>query len=182
MYGLLYPAVLGTVFFNLFPSVWQLIEGQPVAGPQQPIKLLLTLGIVFHFIVDYVLAQEAPDGGWRGFILEFCMLIALWTAAASAHLDSTRELDIRMLCSTLAAVYAFFLLWLALSHKQIQHKALLVTVEVAGLLWFLIGAFWINTWTFAVTGLFVLGALLGLAADRLLRRNAANDHLQEPGD
>src|SRR4051812_21431244 len=89
MYGLLYPAVLGTVLLNIFTPLSRLVEGGPVTTSEFGLgKLVLTAGITFHFIVDYVLSQEAPEHGWRGFAINCAVLAGLWTAAASIHMDS----------------------------------------------------------------------------------------------
>ena len=166
MYGLLYPAVLGTVFVNLFPPLMRLVANQTTNDPEICVKLVLALGIVFHFIVDYLLAQEAPDHGWPGFAIDLLVLIALWTSAASVHLDSDKEPDIRTLCYGLATTYALFLIWLGFYHKQIRRKVFLVTVEVVALLWFLVGGLLIVKWNFSAIGLFGGGILLAWAANK----------------
>ena len=50
MYSLIYPAVLGTVLINLFIPLSKCVSGQPINAPEFTVaKLILTLGIVFHF-------------------------------------------------------------------------------------------------------------------------------------
>lgn len=159
MYGLLYPAVLGTVIVNVLPSVFQLAAGQPGSDLQLLIKLLLTLGIAFHFAVDYVFAGEAPEHGWLGLVLDSGILLSLWAAATSVHSNSAEAADIRTLCIALIFVYVLFLAYLYISRKQVQSKHLLFA-EFFGLLWFIVGAAWFPNWGFAFTGLLVCGALL----------------------
>lgn len=84
MYGLLYPAVLGTVLVGLFSLIYMLIETESSTRPAFGVdKLILTLGVVFHFIVDYILAQEAPERGWRGFTVDCGVLVGLWVVYSS---------------------------------------------------------------------------------------------------
>jgi hypothetical protein len=170
MYGLLYPAVLGTVLINLFIPLSRFVQGRAIGGPEFGVaKLVLTLGVVFHFIVDYLVAQEAPEHGWLGFSFDCCILMGLWTAAASVYVGASSVPDIRSLCVALSAVYVLFLVYLFLVGERVKHRALVVIVEVFGLLWFTIGAVWMNT-AFAATGLLLSGILLGWAANKALHQ------------
>src|SRR5829696_2515095 len=123
MYGLLYPAILGTVLVGILSLVTKLIEAEPSARPTFGIaKLILTLGIVVHFIVDYVLAQEAPEHGWCGFMIDGGVLAGLWIAAASVHAPYTGASvgdapNVRILCISLVVVYVLYLIYLALFRK-----------------------------------------------------------------
>jgi hypothetical protein len=173
MYALLYPAVLGTVFVGLLPALVALLRGQSIAGSEMGTeigiaKTTLTLGIVLHFVVDYLFAQEVPQYGWRGFVLDLGILLALWAAAGSVHLGSLPAPDVRYVCIALAATYACFLLWLLGMWASLQHRVLLVLFEMGAFAWFTAGALWLTNWKFAATGLFMCGLLLPWMAKKAL--------------
>lgn len=173
MYGLLYPAILGTVLVGILSLISRLIEAEPATRLEFGIgKLVLTLGVVVHFIVDYILAQEAPEHGWRGFVVDCGVLVGLWVAAASIHAPYTggragAEPNVRILCIALAVVYGLFLLYLALFRKGLQNVPLLAAVEVLSLVWFVVGAAWTNL-SFAALGLFISAAFLLWAGNKAL--------------
>ncbi len=176
MYGLLYPAILGTVLVGILSLISKLIEAES-AGTRLEFgtgKLILTLGIVVHFIVDYVLAQEAPERGWRGFGVDCGVLVGLWVAAASVHAPYTGGSagvppNVRILCVALVAVYVFFLLYLGLFRKGLRNILLLATIEVLSLAWFVIGSVWANL-SFAALGLFMSAIFLLWAGNKALPR------------
>ncbi len=68
MYSSLYPAVLGTVLLNVFVFLSKVVEGESISGSDFGIgKLVLTFGIVVHFIVDYILARKHQSTDGVGF-------------------------------------------------------------------------------------------------------------------
>ncbi len=134
MYSLLYPAVLGTVLLNVFVFLSKVVEGESISGSDFGIgKLVLTFGIVVHFIVDYILGQEAPEHGWRGFWLDCGILGGLWVAAASVHINLSTAPDVQILCGALAWVYLLFLAYLLFVYRGLQHRKLVGVVESIGL-------------------------------------------------
>jgi hypothetical protein len=173
MYGLLYPAVLGTVLVGILSLISNLIEAAPTGRTEFGVgQLILTLGIVVHFIVDYILAQEAPERGWGGFAIDCGVLAGLWIAAASVHAPYTggiagAEPDVRILCIAIAGVYALFLLYLALYYERLQNVRVVAAVEVLSLSWFVVGSLWKNL-SFAAVGLFASAALLFWAGNKAL--------------
>jgi hypothetical protein len=173
MYGLLYPAILGTVLVGILSLISKLIEAEPATRIEFGAgKLILTFGIVIHFIVDYILAQEAPERGWGGFVVDCGVLAGLWVAAASVHAPFTDASagaapNVRILCIALAVVYGLFLLYLVFLHKGLQSTRLLATVEVFSLAWFVVGAAWANL-SFAALGLFMSAAFLLWAGNKVL--------------
>lgn len=170
MYGLLYPAVLGTVLLNIFSPLSRLVGGEAVAAPEFGIgKLILTLGVTFHFIVDYVLSQEAPEHGWGGLAIDCFVLAGLWAAAASINIGLLPAPNLKILCWVLVGVYGVFLIYLRLIYKELQNASTVAAVEIFSLLWFIVGALWLRNLTFVATGLFVSAMLLLWAGDRALR-------------
>jgi hypothetical protein len=170
MYALLYPAVLGTVLLDIFGLLSTIVEGESIAGPNFGIgKLVLTTGIVVHFIVDFLLAQEAPEHGWTGFVFDCSVLAGLWVAAASIHLGSFAMPDLWMLCVALAWVYVMFLCYLTLIYRKLRYATLVAAVEIFSLLWFVVGAVWFTNLTYAATGLFVSAILLLWVGSKALK-------------
>lgn len=171
MYGLIYPAVLGTVLINLFIPLSNLASGQSLAAPEFTIsKLILTLGIVFHFIIDYMFAKEAQDHEWQGFYIDILILVGLWIAAAGVNMNMAVSINVRIVCCALAGVYVIFLYYVYEVHEHIKYWQFVATVEIFALIWFIIGAFWGKT-TFVVLGLFIFSLLLAVSANMALHKD-----------
>lgn len=175
MYGLLYPAVLGTVIMGFLPPLLNLAltvvtQGIRAIPAWALAKLVLTLGIVLHFTVDYVLAQDAPNYGWGGFVLEIGILLTLWMAASAVQLSSPTAPTVAYVSLALAVTYVFFLIYLYRAWSDLDLRWPVLTVEILALVWFVVGAACLRNWIFAAAGLFVWGALLAFAANRALQR------------
>lgn len=167
MYGLLYPAVLGTVLLNIFFPLSRLVGGGSVAAPEFGIgKLVIAVGVTFHFIVDYMLSQEAPEHSWRGFAINCVVLVGLWVAGASIHIGADLAPNLQILCWALVGVYGAFLVYLWLIYKRLQSVPAIAAVEVFSLLWFIVGATWLMNLTFVAMGLFLSAILLLWAGNR----------------
>jgi len=137
MYSLIYPAVLGTVLINVFIPISNFISGQLIYGTKFTfIKLFLTVGIVFHFAVDYLFAEEAQENGWKGFFIDTLILMGLWIAASSIQMNQKEVPNFAWLSGALAFVYAVFIFYVCKFCKHYQSWERVAIVESLGFLWF----------------------------------------------
>ena len=172
MYSLIYPAVLGTVLINVFIPISNFISGQLIYGTKFTfIKLFLTVGIVFHFAVDYLFAEEAQENGWKGFFIDTLILMGLWIAASSIQMNQKEVPNFAWLSGALAFVYAVFIFYVCKFCKHYQSWERVAIVESLGFLWFIIGAFWMNP-AFIILGLFLFGFLLAYTANKVLNSDS----------
>src|SRR3954447_16563340 len=88
MFGLLYPAVLGTLFFSLLPELARILTqlAQKRTGGEEEksarIKTVAGCLIVLHFVVDFQLTSSIPDQSYKvlGFIVDLVILFVLFLA------------------------------------------------------------------------------------------------------
>lgn len=141
MFGLLYPAVLGSFFFLLLPAVF---GARTETSDRVPIgKNLTGWMVVLHFIVDFHLTSSLPAGCYRrdGFLIDLLILIALFKAFDSLNVSrSTRQLNVRWAAVAIAMTYALFLLWSFYTLEDMPGRRNLLIVETVGLILFIIVA------------------------------------------
>lgn len=167
MYGLLYPAVLGTMFYSLLPVLAGLIgAGEPLTYELQG-KLAAGALIVIHYVVDYVCARRfTPDGMARrlsAFILDLGVIFFLFLSFDSLGIDRDGGIEIKQAALYLSISYFLFILWGIINWKNLTErlKWWVLGIEVLGLGWFI----YVATMDSAslgslLTGLSVLSLLL----------------------
>src|SRR5438046_1189251 len=91
MFGLLYPAVLGTFFYSLLPEALHALRASSEVSGLQLVKLFIAFLLTFHFLVDFYLTQqvalETNQYPRKIFLLDLVVVLALFVAYDSVHLD-----------------------------------------------------------------------------------------------
>src|SRR5690348_7095940 len=112
MFGLLYPAVLGSFFFLLLPVVFGM---RCEASEKVPTgKTIAGCLLVFHFVVDFHLTGSLPamDYSSGGFLVDLIILIALFRAFDSLNISRPDKLlSVRWVSAAVALTYALFIVW-----------------------------------------------------------------------
>jgi hypothetical protein len=137
MFGLLYPAVLGTFFFSLLPALFggpNQTTGRPATG-----KTVAGCLVVLHFVVDFHLTSSLPskDYSFGGFVVDLLILIALFQAFDALNVSRIdQSLDVRRAATALALTYILFLAWSFLTLEATLDYLPLWCAEATGLLIF----------------------------------------------
>ena len=139
MFGLLYPAVLGTFFFSLLPVLFG--TGSDKIERPSTTKTLTGCLVVLHFIVDFHLASSLPPKEYSlgGFILDLLILGFLFRAFNALNICWSHEpLSVRGAATAIAMTYGLFLVWSFLTLEVTLERLPLWTAEAAGLIVFII--------------------------------------------
>jgi len=159
MYGLLYPAVLGAIFYEVLPLIFRVSD----IGL---LKELLAALIVIHFAVDYATVGGIRQYGWLPFFFDLVVICALYVAFSKIHINQPAGPAIMGVSLALTVVYCAFLGFLFSIWQALSHKALLLATEAAGMLWFLlVGLLFPNPWLL-VAGLAVFAVIMAFAANK----------------
>ncbi len=105
MVQLLYPAVLGAVFYSFLPF----LEEHALLW-SKPLPFLAATGIFLHFGVDWIHTARAREYSWRTFPLDAGILLCLYSAFRSVHFFEGAP-DYHAIAISLAATYWLYLLW-----------------------------------------------------------------------
>jgi hypothetical protein len=105
MVGLLYPAVLGAVFYSFLPFL-----EQSALLWAKPLPFLAATGIFLHYCVDWIHTARARDYSWHTFVLDAGILLCLYSAFRSVHFFEG-EPDYHAIAVSLAATYWLYLVW-----------------------------------------------------------------------
>ncbi|HET9226223.1 MAG TPA: hypothetical protein VFR31_06125 [Thermoanaerobaculia bacterium] len=141
MFGLLYPAVLGSFFFLLLPVMFGMKrEESEKVGTS---KALAGCLVVFHFIVDFHLTGSLPAVEYSsgGFLVDLMILIALFRAFDSLNISGPAKLlNVRWVAAAMALTYALFIVWSFFILDHIPDRQNLLIVELVGVILFIIVA------------------------------------------
>jgi hypothetical protein len=169
MFGLLYPAVLGSFFFSLLPVLFGV---RPEASERVAIgKTVAGCLVVFHFIVDFHLTSSLPAGRYSrgGFLVDLLILIALFRAFDSLNISRpTQQPSVRWVAAAMAFTYVLFIAWSFFTLEHIPGR--LLVVEIMGLILFIVVAarrsvpflcasLFLTSTTMAVIGSPIVGSL-----------------------
>jgi hypothetical protein len=144
MFSLVYPAVLGAVFYLLLPALTSIL---PYTRSRQEVKVGFVKSmagwlVVIHFAIDFQLAGSVPGEqyGLPAFLLDFSVLLALFVAFDAINLGSAHEIQVRWAALAMAVGYGLFLLWSLFALNLPLDLRPLRSIEAAGLLLFAIVA------------------------------------------
>ena len=163
MFGLLYPAVLGTFFYSLLPEMLQCLREPLHVDLPQGTKLGLSFLLIVHFLVDFYFTQQValetkryyPAGT---FALDLCVVLALFVAYDTIHLDDRSEPEIRWAAGAMFFAYVLFRIWGRQMESAIGKRLALRYYEIGSAAAFLlIALFWPKAYAFAVA---LLGSTL----------------------
>ncbi|HVR98243.1 MAG TPA: hypothetical protein VMW27_16620 [Thermoanaerobaculia bacterium] len=191
MFGLLYPAVLGSFFFLLLPV---LFGARSETSERVQVGLGKTVSgclVVYHFIVDFHLTSSLPAERYSsgGFIMDLLILVALFRAFDALNISRPAEpLDLRSAAVAMAFIYALFVTWTFFVLEDVAGRQLVLAVDAIGFILFIVvavrrsvflfcGSLLIVSTTMAVIGSPVVGSLRskpgGLAASDAAKAPAA---------
>lgn len=103
--SLLYPAILGAMFYNFLPAVfdWDVIKGRPL--------LFVSVLLLFtYFFIDYVYTISFPSYSWRAAMLDTLALIFIYKVETVLNPASNATFS-GSAATYLLVVHVLFLLW-----------------------------------------------------------------------
>jgi hypothetical protein len=146
MYGLLYPAVLGAIFYDLLPTLTAL-SPESLRLPHLW-KIVLAGLLVVHFSIDYLLVRAEPDPRALVFIIDLIIVVLLFGAFDALKVDEYASIQVRQAAYCLAGAYICFLIWKALVRPAGVEAWIF---DVCSLLWFLsVAIFFPKDWLLVV--------------------------------
>lgn len=120
-FGLLYPAVLGTVFVELAGGVRAGLTG---------VKWAFVLLILGHFLIDYLITSKIPGYGSRKFIIDTAVVLLLGIAFYAINSsESTEPVNVPWIAGSVAGIYLLFICWEYLSPPLRAIRSVLVLYE-----------------------------------------------------
>lgn len=163
MFGLLYPAILGTLFYSLLPEALKVVRAPMELSALQGVKLLIAFLLVAHFLVDFYLTQqvalETTKYTPRLFLLDLGIVLALFVAYETVHLAArTEKPEVRWVAGAMFVSYILFRAWELSLRRVIGKSCGLTLYESVIAILFLAVAIWPNT--YALAGVLVLSAVL----------------------
>jgi hypothetical protein len=162
MFGLLYPAVLGTFLYSLLPETLQALRAPLQIDTLQGTKLVLSFLLIAHFLVDFYLTQqvalESKEYPPIAFVLDVLVVLALFVAYDTVHLGDNGQLELRWAAGAMFVSYVIFWIWAQQMKSNIGKTTGLSAYEIGSAAAFLLVAtVWPNA--FAVV-LFVSAVLM----------------------
>jgi hypothetical protein len=148
MYNLLYPAVLGSMFYALLPPLGDIINHLAWNRLVEEPKLLLGILVVAHYAIDYLCAQKFRPYGRRAFLLDLAVIFSLFLAFNAIDLPANilvadkETVNVPLIAKYLTSSYGLFILWALLLWKELPRRGIVLAVETLGLLWF--GFVWLK--------------------------------------
>lgn len=116
MFGLLYPAVLGTFFYSLLPETLQFIRAPMQMDFLQGTKLVLSFLLIAHFLIDFYFTQQVAlqTDNYPPiiFALDLLIVLSLFVAYDTVHLDEKgTEPEVRWTAGAMFVSYILFRVW-----------------------------------------------------------------------
>ena len=146
MLGLIYPAVLGTILYQLFFTIGHVLREQYSATSILWIKWALVVISVGFYVCDYLYIIFTKRYYWWSFLCDVVFLLAFYVTVISIDVDNPRNLPHNK--AILLCYFIFLLVYLAwdgyefltlTSGKERDFYRLVVFWELPGL--FVIGVF-----------------------------------------
>jgi len=175
MFGLLYPAVLGTFFYSLLPETLHAIRSPLQVNSLLGIKLVLSYLLIAHFLVDFHFTQqvalEMDSYPSPIFALDLLIVLALFVSYDTIHLDAPGfEPEVRWSAGAMFFCYVFFRIWEYKMRGAIGGSRSLRLYETAAAIVFLFLALaWPNVYAFAIA-LLASALLLFVVAGPVVER------------
>jgi len=184
MFGLLYPAVLGTFLYSLLPETLQALRAPLQVDPLQWTKLVLSFLLIAHFLIDFYLTQQVALESERyptsAFVLDLLVVLALFVAYHTVHLGDKGELELRWAAGAMFVSYVIFWIWAQQMKSNIKKRLGLSSYEIGSAAAFLLVAtVWPNAYAFAVV-LLVSALLMWFVGGSVVEAfHAAHGHADE---
>ena len=112
MLGLIYPAVLGTILYQLFFTIAHILREQYPLSAIIWIKATLVLISIGFYVCDYLYIVLTKRYYWWSFLCDVAFLLALYTTVIAIDVDNPRNLPhnkIVLLCYFIFLLV--YLLW-----------------------------------------------------------------------
>jgi len=174
MYGLLYPAVLGAIAYNLLPYLFNRFP-KVVSERHTRLQVILGFFIALHFIADFAFIQEfSHDYGWLQFFLDLAVVFSLYNAFWALRLDGNQvkesEILPRRLAGWMACVYLAFLLWSEIERSQstfVEHWPVLLAITATAFITFTVLTLRPRIWIITAA-IFFFGVIETISSFKLL--------------
>jgi hypothetical protein len=164
MFGLLYPAVLGTFFYSLLPETLEVVRDPLRVSVLQGTKLMVAFLLIAHFLVDFYYTQQVALETKKYprliFLLDLAIVLSLFVAYEMVHLDEpAREPEVRWIAGAMFVSYLLFRAW-EYSMREVIGKSvgLAIYETAAAVLFLLIWILWPNVYALACA--LILSAIL----------------------
>lgn len=166
LFGLLYPAVLGTMLYSLLEAGFEL----PNAGDFGLSLTSFGLGLLvaLFFILDYLYVSlftsietisSTLSYDWRAFFIDVGVVVSLFVSFVGVGVTQGTTLRPWLVALALAVAYAFFYWWSRIYQVVLLKAWRLKALEVTGLVFFFVIS-WFNSTLLVGFGL--LGGCLGI--------------------
>lgn len=164
MFGLLYPAVLGTFFYSLLPETLEAVRDPLQVSALQGTKLIVAFLLIAHFLVDFYYTQqvalETNKYPRAIFLLDLAIVLSLFVAYEMVHLgDQAKEPEVRWIAGAMFVSYLLFRAWEYSMRDVIgESMGLAIYETAAAVLFLLIWVLWPNVYALACA--LILSAIL----------------------
>lgn len=168
MLGLIYPAVLGTILYQLFFTIGHVFRGQYSATSILWIKWVLVVISVGFYVCDYLYIIFTKRYYWWSFLCDVVFLLAFYITVISIDVDNPHNLPHNK--ALLLCYFIFLLVYLAWdgyefltlpAGKERDFYRSVVFWELAGL--FVIGVFEIIAFVSSNTFVISIGTIVILS-------------------
>ncbi|MEW8041064.1 MAG: hypothetical protein AB2777_16105 [Candidatus Thiodiazotropha endolucinida] len=174
MFGLLYPAVLGSIFYTLLTTF---SEGCFWALPINTLKIwkiMFCIIIVGYFCLDFAFTHKVPHShyGKISFFADIVVIVLIYFAFTSININNNSPIALLKLVGIFTAVYTIFILWLFQFREHMRLLWSLIFFEGTMLLVLAWGIYesWIYN-VYVVAALLVVGAMtLFYAAKKAIKK------------
>jgi hypothetical protein len=182
IFNLFYPAVLGTFFVSLLPAGVESLRRGLDLSTGVDWKLLTSLLIVAHFVVDYIFTEEVRLYKTGMFTLDFVVIFLLYTAYSSVHLGASAIMSIRTIACSMSGVYFCFLLWEYLERREIGRQPVMTAYEAFFAIWFLmVGFLWQSAIVLGVSMLSATAMMIVICGNVLRGYHAGQSNMAGAG-
>jgi hypothetical protein len=152
MLGLIYPAVLGTVLYQLFFTIGHVLREQYPATAILWIKWALVVISIGFYVCDYLYIVFTKRYYWWSFLCDIVFLLAFYTTVIATDVDNpTRPPNRKVILSCYLIFLLVYLIWdgyefltLPRGKEKVFYRSV-VSWELSWL--FVISGFAIMTWS-----------------------------------
>lgn len=112
MLALIYPAVLGTILYELFDTVAQILKGQAPFNLIVFIKCSLLVIAIGFYVADYLYIVFSKRYYWWAFLCDIVFLLMLYVMVIAVDLDNAYNLPHNKIVLLCAFVFLLvYLVW-----------------------------------------------------------------------
>lgn len=112
MLGLIYPAVLGTILYQLFFTIGHVLRGQYPATAILWIKWILVVISIGFYVCDYLYIAFTKRYYWWSFLCDIVFLLAFYAAVIAVDVDNpTRPPNHKVILLCYLVFLLVYLVW-----------------------------------------------------------------------